>query len=845
MSNENRTQALDDLDCMLTQFENSFDKENILKKDAIIESTKNNSPLLTNNLPSIKTKAKNSLLLLHKKSKSLYNLANCSTPKVNSLEKEIEYLNVLNETGQLNDSVHESPKLVSPIIRCTSSQNQITLSNESLNTPKSNTVVNLNQLGEGLNRKIKFDDETGSETGSQKDQVRPNRLETVNEDEEILANLNETEDFVKKPREVNVQKQDPNRNLNEAKNEKVNLAEKSGFQTASGKILMYNKENVMREDVETSSLKDTLDKSECKIDNLLCSKKDDVVNEIPSKISIGPEKNSVMEISGFQTASGKSLLFRKDNILKDIETKMEIDSQKESLSEKQLGLYESNGKELVSTNSSNEFLKKSTTQLSGFQTASGKSLLYKKDNIIKDDSIKNESECQTSSSIELSGFQTASGKGLMYKKDFILKEQDVQDECDKNPSLELSGFKTASGKGLTFKKDLVLKDDLMETESEDKKLEISGFKTASGKGLTFKKDLVLKDDLMGSESENKNVEISGFKTASGQNLLFKKDLILKDDETHSNETNSLEMPGFKTATGRSLLYKKQNITATPEDSENKPNLIPSLKNEIQTNNQEQHFKPVVIQKPNVSSNRMMDGKKFKRPQLIDKSKLNKYVDSLVNEADTKENLIELKEIDNEHKDQKFNIHIFKHLKKELSYLKVKDLNFVKCELKNVQSEGAQFLKNKNGFNLVRPIFEVVKTEILYPMDLSDNLDLISWENKRQLAYDNLTKRLEVKKQINLKNGQRSKPGYLFEQKKLARESGENIQLESIKLKRDLDLNNLKKINIDDLENFKFNLSEFEDLFELVKTNGFIQASDSGCLVPDKSLQIGFNEIYKL
>ena len=226
-----------------------------------------------------KFKSKNSsLLLLQKKSKSLYNISSCSTPKLSTLEKEIEYLNVLNETGQLNDSVHESPRLVSPIVRCTTtlSQNNLASSNESINTPKiDNCVTNLKENCEGINRKIKFDDETGSDSGSQKDRNKQgNKLETVDEDDEILANLNETDTINKSNLLRKSRLEDEKSQSTIDKNIEI-----SGFKTASGKNLLFNKENVIK-DTENSDA----------------------------------EK---LETPGFQTANGKSLFYKKDNVLKD------------------------------------------------------------------------------------------------------------------------------------------------------------------------------------------------------------------------------------------------------------------------------------------------------------------------------------------------------------------------------------------------------------------------------------------------------------------------------------------------------------------------------------------------
>lgn len=346
-----KSQALDDLDCMLTQFESGFDKENIAKKETIIEKEiqSNNSPVITNNLTKYKSK-NSSLLLLQKKSKSLYSISNCSTPKLSSLEKEIEYLNVLNETGQLNDSVHESPKLVSPIVRCTAalSQNNLASSNESINTPKTNSLgSNLNENCEGLNRKIKFDDDTGSDSGSQKERKIGNKLETVDEDDEILANLNEAEinnsNLLKKSKI-----EDENSRL--ANEEKFEI---SGFRTASGKNLLFNKENVIK----------------------------DVQNGEVEKL----------ELSGFQTANGKSLLYKKENVLRvEDETKSETKFQ---LS----GFQTANGKSLIYNKENvikdDTLINADDIGLSGFQTASGKSLHYKKENMLKEENMVNIIKC--------------------------------------------------------------------------------------------------------------------------------------------------------------------------------------------------------------------------------------------------------------------------------------------------------------------------------------------------------------------------------------------------------------------------------------------------------------------
>lgn len=217
----------------------------------------------------LRNKTNSTLLLLHKKSKSFNSLQNCSTPKV-ILDKELESINLLNESGQL-----DSPKVTSPIIR--SSLVQIAEKNSNKETPKIDNVSSILANGEvsleTLSRKIKFEDEPCSS----EPRKFSKKLETVQEDEELLAHVTEIEN---------------NSNLTEP-----NLL--SGFQTANGKALMYNKEKLIQEKEET--LSGFLEKS-------LLYKNENIIE---------PK----LEVSGFQTASGKNLTFKKENIIKDIEKK--------------------------------------------------------------------------------------------------------------------------------------------------------------------------------------------------------------------------------------------------------------------------------------------------------------------------------------------------------------------------------------------------------------------------------------------------------------------------------------------------------------------------------------------
>lgn len=618
----------------------------------------------------------NSLLLLHKKSKSLYSVpSNCSTPKVH-IDKELEHLNALYETGALNETkTHNtnSPKLTSPIIKSSISHlSNITLCNDliDLNTPKIENTTSCLSNGEcleNISRKIKFDEDVTVDAIQKETIVKifGKKLETVEEDEELLDHLTEIE----------------NKNTrNVALNESI-------------------KEMILENRIEN--------------------------------------KGSSVIISGFQTASGKNLAFNKEKIIKDITDQLE--EVKPILGQDQVEIL-NKGSNLI---------------MSGFQTASGRNLLFKKDKIIRD-IANNDLEIQNTINnkatadepiVSLSGFQTANGKNLAFKKDKIIK-----DIIDKNDEMNIP----------------IDKHQFQEIDSNLKNvsnLAISGFQTASGKNLAFKKDKIIKDNADQEKIESLNlskgadVSVSGFQTASGRNLLFKKDKILIDNLEHDEEMKS----------------PCEEISELIEP-EVESKIVSLIKPEKPT--------PQIIQKTVINpGSRMNDGKKFKKPKLMDKSKLNKYVDSSLDTStintgasfnaiktdisvdlsidqamDQTQTNTENLEFKNESKH--LNHHFLKPiLKSQFSYLKIKDLKFVKTstesskfipqtlepssmiensfagfstasgkkielsdkakdyiiqkkdELLNDNSEGREIVKNE--FYLVKPIFEIIKCEEMY------------------------------------------------------------------------------------------------------------------------------------
>lgn len=368
--------------------------------------------------------------------------------------------------------------------------------------------------------------------------------------------------------------------------------------------------------------------------------------------------------------------------------------------------------------------------LSGFQTASGKTLMYNKDKIME---LEDNEKIHCQSSQFKSGFQTASGKTLMYNKDKIMELED-NEKINSEPSEFTSDFQTAGGKILKYKREKILELDTEIKQDDDLKLNLvqSGFQTAGGKALLYNKDKMIdfESDEVSDDSKG-GIELSGFETASGKTLLFNKNKTIKIDDNDNN------MYDIQTKDSKNNLETKTII----ESKEN--------------------FKNDINQK--LTTNRMLEGKKFKKPQLIDKSKMSKYLESSSNELTKADNHEFCKELQVEF--ENMNHHIFKPIGTMLPYCAIKDLNF--------------FRNGELQSRLVKPVFELKKSEALYP---KEHFDLfMSWNQKRSIEIEKLCKRLELKQKAILRPSDRSKPGFFFQKKDLAKQSKQIIKISKLKI----------------------------------------------------------------
>ncbi|RNA03042.1 breast cancer type 2 susceptibility [Brachionus plicatilis] len=315
-----------------------------------------------------------------------------------------------------------------------------------------------------------------------------------------------------------------------------------------------------------------------------------------------------------------------------------------------------------------------------------------------------------------------------------------------------SGFQTASGKTLHYKKDKVIK---IEDKTNDMDIckpivAASGFQTASGKTLLYNKEKIIElENSIKQNSENKsNLVQSSFQTAGGKTLLYNKDNIIKfeNEEKKENTENGIEPSGFETASGKSLLFNKNKIMKVQNDNETTDFLSSTLEKHLEKStpdDSKENFKPVFSVKPN--GNRMLDGKKFKRPQLIDKTKMSKYLNSSSNESnktDIDEGIIESESLsESQLSIENMNNHIFKPIGNiPIPYCVIKDLYFVQ----NAELQ----------FSIVKPTFELKQSESFYPKVSHDSL--MSWHQKRSIATETLEKRLESKSQVILRPSDRSK-----------------------------------------------------------------------------------------
>ena len=254
-----------------------------------------------------------------------------------------------------------------------------------------------------------------------------------------------------------------------------------------------------------------------------------------------------------------------------------------------------------------------------------------------------------------------SGKQISINKNALevaKKKFELSDGNDSmKPDMFSAGFKTATGKSISIREDsLKLAKEKILEKNEDfdypaKTHEIkhdfsTGFKTVSGKTIEIKKDAYedarKKFDLT-RENEESSLGLTngfggGFKTATGKTISIREDSlklakekILDSIENPKIEINNNFNGGFKTVSGKPIEVNKDALEAAKKKFD--PN--DSKDDGIQYNKQVQEVPKAPLVNsvpPSMNNRRMLDGKRFKKPQLIHKAKLSKYIEMPTDET---------------------------------------------------------------------------------------------------------------------------------------------------------------------------------------------------------------------
>ena len=271
------------------------------------------------------------------------------------------------------------------------------------------------------------------------------------------------------------------------------------------------------------------------------------------------------------------------------------------------------------------------------------------------------------------GFRTVSGKPIEINKsayENARKKFDLTDENANNikpPEEALSmGFKTATGKTISIREESLklAKAKILDKDGDSHDAspypcvfksddQSSGFKTVSGKPIEINKEAYeaarkkfepTKEDSI--DPMNGNV---GFKTAMGktisvrdESLQLAKEKILNnvDDEKESTFSG-----GFKTVSGKPIAINKEALEIArtkfePIDA-NMEDAVPFKMPMKEQAVREPMLPKLVVSAPlppppSMNNRRMLDGKRFKKPQLVHKAKLSKYIESSSEDTDKNE-----------------------------------------------------------------------------------------------------------------------------------------------------------------------------------------------------------------
>ena len=333
-----------------------------------------------------------------------------------------------------------------------------------------------------------------------------------------------------------------------------------------------------------------------------------------------------------------------DNLNRNLNFDDTIDNDKNSQSQTKLFNTNSNNNKLETVEEDDELLahvekmeSNNNTKLNdeslfevGFKTAKGGNIAIKKESLMLREKLhQNENEDMTktnSDSFIQVGFMTAKGSNIVVKKETIISiEKKIEQEnfklkddiitcsskatnsltssvvCNSN-NVIFSGFQTATGKKISINEDILEKNiqKLYDEKSDD----------------TFKIPLIIENknmndsiNISNSTLNAKNMTMSvDFKTCSGKKIEVKQS---------SYEVNKKLLEPLKT-----------DETTEKSDTSNSQLKIPSIVITQPKQINQSIIQPQTIKPPqNLTLNKkVLDGRHFKRPQLLDKSKMNRYVE---------------------------------------------------------------------------------------------------------------------------------------------------------------------------------------------------------------------------
>ena len=565
---------------------------------------------------------------------------------------------------------------MSPIITSSlkSTQSKFIRDNEAqlsafIETPKLENTVMMSDDGknnlENINRNLNFDDTLtvgendttiGHKNSNESKQIA-DHVQNTDEDDELLAHVTKIESD-----NTSLLNNTKSRYSLESGNAQFsNSFVQVGFKTAKGAAISVKKNTLdsvasdFDDKIEENSSNDgliqvgftTAKGSSIKVKKEALNSAINNFNEIKDAPNEDSNSNEGLVKVGFTTAKGSTISVKKDVLASVINNYNAPDED---------------------SNSNDGFVQV------GFTTAKGSSIKIKKDSLNSamtafDSKDINE---DTNDGFVKVGFSTAKGTEIKVKKNNLDKavedlnehEFKMKNDDNSNDGLIQVGFTTAKGSSIKIaRKNLDLAISNFSSEKMEQDFENSnptengfinvGFTTAKGSSIKVKKDTLNSvittfndakdddDDVDSAKSAKEELNSSsmvvncGFKTATGKSIAVKEETLslmkekLKSDAELENSTMMDE--------SKQMLPEPPKFNNTefniPKANNSKFNLPISDKSKAEP--------PKLLQRTpsglgNTSMNQnepdktrrvgMNNGKQFKRPQLVQKAKLSKYID---------------------------------------------------------------------------------------------------------------------------------------------------------------------------------------------------------------------------